>query len=579
MAGSRQLESSEFTVNKNDGKSTYGYNQYKPTQSNLSSSSSNSNIKYKIIPKKKSFSKKPLPPLKSKPLPPTNRYNIINKGNRKYTGKNTQSQVIKSKTNGMNKVKGRPIQSLFSNEYKDLLHENFKTPDNEIKSEWKQMRDKVNILYDDDVVALETFYDEQLRILDNMLAGVPPDEKPLKPNIVKTAVYVDKETSPSSLINNAQKLDHSKSDNSKSLLKKKKKKKKKKAIDKHEIKTGLQAIDKHEIKIGLLGNSATGKSTLMLQYMKDYYDENYIETVGTNYQEKYIQINNTKIAVSIMDLGGKEDVLLPIVCDFAEVILFVFDLTAQQSLLDIKTWYRKAKEENNAFTSFLIGTKFDLFDEMVDNYKQIIAEYARKFSKKMRAPLLFCSSALSINIQTIFKLIVAKSLCIETEIEEAHRATIEAIIEFKPFVGKVNTKKNKKNTNDIKRITYSEEVVKELVHFGFGTYDQCVTASIQTVNFWNINEVIDTLTGNNKKHKFVAPVEENKTYEDKSNPHILACNLSVDGNGCDRINRIVANLEFYSTLDLANNKSDHYKLSKYFNEQYKSMLDDYIHIV
>ena len=60
------------------------------------------------------------------------------------------------------------------------------------------------------------------------------------------------------------------------------------------------------------------------------------------------------------------------------------------------------------FMAYLIGTKFDLFDELENHYKQDITKQARKFAKKMNAPLIYCSSELSINVKKIFKIIIAE---------------------------------------------------------------------------------------------------------------------------------------------------------------------------
>ena len=79
---------------------------------------------------------------------------------------------------------------------------------------------------------------------------------------------------------------------------------------------------------------------------------------------------------------------------------------------------------------FLIGTKFDLFDELEDHHKSDITKQARKFAKKMHAPLIYCSSAQSINVKKIFKVIIAKVFDLKPKIKEVHDATKDALIEF-----------------------------------------------------------------------------------------------------------------------------------------------------
>merc|ERR1712113_1065796 len=59
-----------------------------------------------------------------------------------------------------------------------------------------------------------------------------------------------------------------------------------------------------------------------------------------------------------------------------------------------------------------------------------ITKQARKFAKKMKAPLIYCSSAQSINVKKIFKVIIAKVFDLKPKIKEAHDATKDALIEF-----------------------------------------------------------------------------------------------------------------------------------------------------
>ncbi|ETO05228.1 ras family small GTPase, partial [Reticulomyxa filosa] len=82
------------------------------------------------------------------------------------------------------------------------------------------------------------------------------------------------------------------------------------------------------------------------------------------------------------------------------------------------------------FMPFLIGTKYDLFDGLPDTYKQ----QSRKFAQKMHAPLMYCLSAKSINIATIFQVIVIKVLNMVTKVEDFHSELTEPILEYNPQV-------------------------------------------------------------------------------------------------------------------------------------------------
>merc|ERR1739842_294421 len=133
------------------------------------------------------------------------------------------------------------------------------------------------------------------------------------------------------------------------------------------------------------------------------------------------------------------------VCSDAKVILFAFDLTQKQSLFSVKRWYKEARKENKIFISFLIGTKFDLFQELEDHHKTDITRQARKFAKKMHAPLIYCSSAQSLTVKKIFPVIIAKVFDLKPRIKEVHDATSEhGLIEFEATNGDADDVSDKK---------------------------------------------------------------------------------------------------------------------------------------
>jgi GTPase SAR1 family protein len=70
--------------------------------------------------------------------------------------------------------------------------------------------------------------------------------------------------------------------------------------------------------------------------------------------EKTIAIRNTEITFSIWDLGGQREFvnMLPLVCNDAIAILFMFDLSRKSSLNSIKEWYRQARGFNKVNVHF-----------------------------------------------------------------------------------------------------------------------------------------------------------------------------------------------------------------------------------
>ncbi|KAF4610182.1 hypothetical protein D9613_010590 [Agrocybe pediades] len=183
------------------------------------------------------------------------------------------------------------------------------------------------------------------------------------------------------------------------------------------------------IKVGMVGDSQIGKTSLMVKYVEGSFDEDYIQTLGVNFMEKTISVRRTTITFSIWDLGGQREFvnMLPLVCNDAVAILFMFDLSRKSTLNSVKEWYRQARGFNKTAIPFLIGTKFDQFatfprDEQEEITKQASARLilAKRFAKAMHASLIFCSTSASINVQKIFKIVLAKAFdlkCVIPEIE------------------------------------------------------------------------------------------------------------------------------------------------------------------
>ncbi|SPO06870.1 related to septum initiation protein sid3 [Cephalotrichum gorgonifer] len=174
------------------------------------------------------------------------------------------------------------------------------------------------------------------------------------------------------------------------------------------------------IKVGMVGDAQIGKTSLMVKYVEGSWDEDYIQTLGVNFMEKTISIRNTEITFSIWDLGGQREFvnMLPLVCNDAVAILFMFDLTRKSTLNSIKEWYRQGRGFNKTAIPILVGTKYDHFVNFPREDQEEISSQARRFAKAMRAALIFSSTSHSINVQKIFKIVLSKAFDLKCTIPE-----------------------------------------------------------------------------------------------------------------------------------------------------------------
>ena len=186
------------------------------------------------------------------------------------------------------------------------------------------------------------------------------------------------------------------------------------------------------IKIGMLGDPKVGKELLKIKFTEERYDEDYPSTLGVNFMESTIEFKNVKATLQIWN--SNSPMFFTLICSNAKIILFCFDLMKKDTLFSVKQYYKDSRKENQTFMPFLIGTKFDLYDAMHVNYKNDITKQARKFAKKMYAPLIYCSSAESINVKRIFKLAIARMFDLKPKMTEKTDHQSQALCEWTPYI-------------------------------------------------------------------------------------------------------------------------------------------------
>ena len=157
------------------------------------------------------------------------------------------------------------------------------------------------------------------------------------------------------------------------------------------------------LKLLLLGDSSVGKTSILLKYISNKFDESSISTVGVDYMDKIIDYNKFKIKLQIWDTSGEEK-FRTITKNFyrnADGLLVVFDLTKKESYDHIKSWINEAKENNDKLKTILIGNKLDLKDERI-----VAIDVAKQFAEKNNLKYIETSAKDGTNINELFQAII-----------------------------------------------------------------------------------------------------------------------------------------------------------------------------
>ncbi|KAJ6297961.1 hypothetical protein OIU76_019142 [Salix suchowensis] len=185
------------------------------------------------------------------------------------------------------------------------------------------------------------------------------------------------------------------------------------------------------LKISLLGDCQIGKTSFVIKYVGDEQEKKCLEMTGLNLMDKTLFVQDARISFSIWDVAGDTSSLdhVPIACKDAVAILFMFDLTSRCTLNNVVEWYGQARKWNQTAIPILIGTKFDDFVQLPPNLQWTIVTQARAYAKAMKATLFFSSAKHNINVNKIFKFIMAKLLNLPWTVER-NLTVGEPIIDF-----------------------------------------------------------------------------------------------------------------------------------------------------
>lgn len=119
-------------------------------------------------------------------------------------------------------------------------------------------------------------------------------------------------------------------------------------------------------KFIIVGNSAVGKSCLLLRFDEDRFQPIHDVTVGVTFSIKTLQIDGQDIKVQIWDTAGQE-IFRSITRSYyrdSNCAIIVYDITDRTSFEKIGDWVRDVRSLAPAdCTIALVGNKLDLADD------------------------------------------------------------------------------------------------------------------------------------------------------------------------------------------------------------------------
>ena len=105
----------------------------------------------------------------------------------------------------------------------------------------------------------------------------------------------------------------------------------------------------HIFKLLLIGDAGVGKSSILLRYTDNTFDEHLQSTIGVDFKVKVAVKEGKKIKLTIWDTAGQERYrsLAPMYYRGAKIAIIVYDITCRDSYKGAMSWIAEIKRKGN----------------------------------------------------------------------------------------------------------------------------------------------------------------------------------------------------------------------------------------
>ncbi|KAH7314407.1 hypothetical protein KP509_21G001900 [Ceratopteris richardii] len=129
-----------------------------------------------------------------------------------------------------------------------------------------------------------------------------------------------------------------------------------------------------EVKVVIVGNGGVGKTSLIRQFCKSHFPEEYKKTIGVDFLEKHVYVKNLCEDVKLMlwDTAGQEE-FNSITRSYyrgARGAVICFSTTDRNSFESVENWKQKVEDQCGRIPMVLVQNKVDLLEQAsVERYE------------------------------------------------------------------------------------------------------------------------------------------------------------------------------------------------------------------
>merc|ERR1719408_820598 len=101
------------------------------------------------------------------------------------------------------------------------------------------------------------------------------------------------------------------------------------------------------VKLVLLGDTRVGKSSTVIRFVKDEFDEYRYPTIGATFLTQSVNLADYVVKFEIWDTAGQEKYrsLAPLYYRGAHAALVVYDITSRESFENAQSWVEEVQKQ------------------------------------------------------------------------------------------------------------------------------------------------------------------------------------------------------------------------------------------
>lgn len=156
----------------------------------------------------------------------------------------------------------------------------------------------------------------------------------------------------------------------------------------------------YNFKIVLLGEGCVGKTSLVLRYVEDKFNDRHITTLQASFLTKRVNLNGKRVNLAIWDTAGQErfHALGPIYYRESHGAILVYDITDEDSFQKVKNWVRELRRMlGDDICLVIAGNKTDLERE-----RHVSLEDAETYAREVGALHFLTSAKLNQGVEELF---------------------------------------------------------------------------------------------------------------------------------------------------------------------------------